>query len=98
MKIRANILSKSARVPSLEWLLTVKGSVPVYHVMMDRVVGGTVPGSLEIDGDDVWAVLELEDGTQVTERAAGVVVDGEDGTQLVAIMLTNLSREQVRSL
>lgn len=98
MKIRANILSKSDQVPSLEWLRNFTRSVPVYHMPSQRVVGGIVAGSLQIDGDDVWAELEIEDGTPRFQRAAGFVVDGENGRELVMVMLSNLTKAQLRSL
>lgn len=98
MKIRANILSKTERVNSLEWLRGITGSVPAYHQKLERVVGGTVPGSIAIDGDDVWAELEIEDGTPIWKRVIGMVVDGEAGRELVVVVLTDVPREQLKGL
>ena len=95
MKIRVNILSAGPSA-SLDWLRGLREKVPVFHTKLGRVVGTAF--DYDVQGEDLWAILDLEDGTPWAERSAGVVVFNRGAPNLVGVLYTDLSREQIGSL
>ena len=73
LPVRVNILSAEGRPTSwLRNILDNSGPVPVFHTALGRVVG--TASDYEIDGQDIWAMLDLEEGTPDAKRTAGVIV------------------------
>lgn len=70
--------------------------VLVFSTALDCIVGHA--GEFELIGEDVWAWLDIEDDTPQAKRAAAAIARRRDGDRLVAVIYTNLSREDLRSL
>jgi|SRR5688572_16005707 hypothetical protein len=96
MKIRANILS-GAPGQALDWVYgTESARPPVFHTTVGRVVG--VAESYEVDGVDLWATLNLEDGCPRAARAVAITAPAPAGMRIIGVLLTNLSREVAMTL
>lgn len=94
MRLRANILSAGPGEPE-GWRTAAVESVPVFHTQLGRVVG--TASDFEVSGDDLWAWLELEDGTPDQARAAGVLALLPSATvRLVAVFYSNWPRELIQ--
>lgn len=80
-------------------LLLLRGSreVPVYSTELGELVGRTL--SYEIrGGEDLWARAEIRDGTPEFSRSASVLTREPSGPVLHGVMVTNLERDELRSL
>jgi hypothetical protein len=98
MKLWINILSgNDGLVAQQLGRLSKSESVPVFSTIEKRVVGRTL--TYEVRNEiDLWAEVEVEETAQPFERAAGLMVQQEDGLKLLGVLGTNLSREEIRSL
>lgn len=71
--------------------------VDVYSTEDQRVVGHTI--RYEIRNEiDLWAEIRIEDTAQRFKRAAGILASQEGEITLLAVLVTNLSREEIANL
>ncbi len=91
MKIRVNILS-GAKGAKLDWVGLSGVVVQVFHTRSGAHAIGTASG-YEIEGEDLWATLDLEEGYPHFDRAAGFLELGQGGARLRAVIVSTLPRE-----
>jgi hypothetical protein len=75
--------------------------VAIFSTVDNRQVGRTI--RYEVRNEiDLWALCEIDDTAQRFERAAGILAQGlRAGFQkpkLVSMLVTNLSRDELRNL
>lgn len=89
MKIRVNILS-GARGAKLDWVTGLSGEVvQVFHTSLPATRAIGTASEYEMKGEDLWATLDLEDGSPLFDRAAALL----DGARLRAVIVTILPKE-----
>lgn len=93
-RFRANILSLEPSL--LAKLQGLSERVPVFHTGVGRVVGTAF--EYKADGEDLWAILTVEDKVPRAARCVGILVFNSAGPRLVAVLYTDLSREMAASL
>jgi hypothetical protein len=96
-----NILSASDALPAsaLPALATTSGQVPVYSTADQKEIGRAL--RYEVRNDvDLWAEVEICEGATKFARAAGIVTssNGRESFELVFVLATNLTRDQLLKL
>jgi hypothetical protein len=93
VKIRVNILS-GARGVKLDWITGLSGVVvQVFHTSLPASQAIGTASGYEIEGEDLWATLDLEEGFPHFDRAAGLLEFGQSGARLRAVIVTTLPKE-----
>lgn len=98
MKVWLNCLSgNDPRTAGALGRLSKSPSVDLYSTVDERIVGKTL--SYEIrDEIDLWAWCEIDDTATRFERSAGLLALQNNELVLMAVLVTNLTREQLMSL
>lgn len=98
MRLRISISGVSLEASAEVLAQAARGlpGVAVFSTISNRIVGKTI--GYEFTDPDLWADVDLEDGTITAgTRAAAAIVMLPEGPLIAAVMLTRLSRPMIEA-